>query len=303
MHDVVAQRSRISQSAGGEGDGKDGGGSSAMRQVRGDGSQFGQASVGSIHIGDRKRACPVCENTISSDNRSVVCSKCAKKFCETCEGYFRTERKRGEKPLCEKCFAENRQLVEQERRRRQKEEEQRKQEEERHRQEAAARQPQAGQIWTSPLSIEFVYLSAGTFTMGSAEFGDAPHQVTLTRSFYMGKYPVTQREWAMVMGNNPSDFKGDTRPVENVSWNDCQEFIRKLNAREGTNKYRLRTGSGSALATATTYSPATPGLTTTRMMRPTQWVGWVPTTGASTTCTAMSGSGAMIGMGIILQVP
>jgi len=65
--------------------------------------------------------------------------------------------------------------------------------------------------------------------------------VTLTRSFYMGKYPVTQREWAMVMGNNPSDFKGDTRPVENVSWNDCQEFIRKLNAREGTNKYRLPT--------------------------------------------------------------
>jgi len=55
----------------------------------------------------------------------------------------------------------------------------------------------------------------------------------------MGRYEVTQKEWREVMGNNPSYFKGDSLPVEQVSWDDVQEFIRKLNEEEGTNKYRL----------------------------------------------------------------
>jgi len=101
---------------------------------------------------------------------------------------------------------------------------------------------QFGQVWTSPSGMEFVSIPAGTFVMGSAEYGDAtPHQVTISRPFYLGKYQVTQLEWTMVMGNNPSDYKGDNRPVENVSWNDCQKFVRKLNAREGVNNYRLPT--------------------------------------------------------------
>ncbi len=108
--------------------------------------------------------------------------------------------------------------------------------------ELAARQPQAGQVWTSPSGMELVLIPAGTFIMGSAgESRATPHQVTISKPFYLGKYQVTQREWAMVMGNNPSYFKGDTRPVENVSWNECEEFIRKLNAREGVNKYRVPT--------------------------------------------------------------
>ena len=81
-----------------------------------------------------------------------------------------------------------------------------------------------------------VYVQGGTFMMGAtAEQGsdayddERPvHQVTLP-SFSICRYEVTQEEWQAVMGNNPSNFKGSKRPVENVSWNDCQEFIRKLN--------------------------------------------------------------------------
>jgi hypothetical protein len=58
------------------------------------------------------------------------------------------------------------------------------------------------------------------------------------KTFQIGKYEVTQAQWQAVMGNNPSQFKGDKLPVENVSWNDVQEFIKKLNAKTGKN-YRL----------------------------------------------------------------
>ncbi|MEZ4688491.1 MAG: formylglycine-generating enzyme family protein [Bacteroidia bacterium] len=51
--------------------------------------------------------------------------------------------------------------------------------------------------------------------------------------FHMGKYPVTQREWEAVMGNNPSVYKGANNPVENVSWHDCREYIKKLNEHTG----------------------------------------------------------------------
>ena len=65
------------------------------------------------------------------------------------------------------------------------------------------------------------------------------HSVTLS-SFYIGKYEVTQSLWEAVMGSNPSNRKGDNLPVENVSWNDCQTFLRKLNAMTGKN-FRLPT--------------------------------------------------------------
>ena len=50
------------------------------------------------------------------------------------------------------------------------------------------------------------------------------------RDFRMGKYEVTQAQWEAVMGENPSEFKGANHPVENVSWDDCQAFLAKLNA-------------------------------------------------------------------------
>ena len=92
-----------------------------------------------------------------------------------------------------------------------------------------------------------VYVSGGIFTMGAtseqgseADRDEKPtHQVTLS-SFSIGRYEVTQEEWEAVMGSNPSHFKGAKRPVERVSWNDCQTFIRKLNAMTGKN-FRLPT--------------------------------------------------------------
>ena len=92
-----------------------------------------------------------------------------------------------------------------------------------------------------------VRVEGGTFTMGatSEQGSDAfddekpAHVVTLS-SFSIGKYEVTQEEWQAVMGNNPSNFKGDKRPVEQVSWTDCQDFIRKLNAMTGK-RFRLPT--------------------------------------------------------------
>ena len=66
------------------------------------------------------------------------------------------------------------------------------------------------------------------------------HEVTLTKPFYMGKYEVTQEQWEEVMGNNPSYTKGAKLPVTKVSWNDCQEFIKKLN-KKTDGGYRLPT--------------------------------------------------------------
>jgi formylglycine-generating enzyme required for sulfatase activity len=88
---------------------------------------------------------------------------------------------------------------------------------------------------------EMVQVDGGTFTMGSpaSEAGrssnEVQHQVTVS-SFQIGKYEVTQGQWKAVMGDNPSSFtKGDNYPVENVSWDDVQEFHRKLNAATGKN--------------------------------------------------------------------
>ena len=86
--------------------------------------------------------------------------------------------------------------------------------------------------------MELVGVPAGEFMMGSpaAEPGrvvwEGPqHPVTLTQGFYMGIHEVTQAQWRVVMGTNPSVYKGDDRPVEIVSWNNCQQFLRRLNTR------------------------------------------------------------------------
>ncbi len=94
--------------------------------------------------------------------------------------------------------------------------------------------------------FDMVYVSGGTFMMGaSASDSEAfdsekpAHRVTLS-GYYIGKYEVTQKQWVEIMGSNPSYFKGDNLPVEQVSWTDVQEFIRRLNAKTGKN-YRLPT--------------------------------------------------------------
>jgi formylglycine-generating enzyme required for sulfatase activity len=94
------------------------------------------------------------------------------------------------------------------------------------------------------LTASFVQVPAGEFLMGS-ESGypdEKPiHDVTISRAFEMSKYEVTQAQWLTVMGNNPSDFKGADLPVENVSWDEVQIFLEKLNARKGGYTYRLPT--------------------------------------------------------------
>lgn len=93
---------------------------------------------------------------------------------------------------------------------------------------------------------EMVEVQGGSFDMGCTseqqDCGDdeKPLHSVKVSSFYMGKYEVSQKEWKAVMGKNPSNFKGDNLPVESVSWNDIQGFLRKLNELTGK-KYRLPT--------------------------------------------------------------
>ena len=92
------------------------------------------------------------------------------------------------------------------------------------------------------VTFKMILVNHGTFTMGSTleKPKTLAHKVTISKDYYMGETPVTQALWQAVMGDNPSEFKGDNNPVENVSWNDCQEFINKLNRLTGR-KFRLPT--------------------------------------------------------------
>jgi len=102
---------------------------------------------------------------------------------------------------------------------------------------------------TNSIGMKFVYIEPGSFDMGSPS--DEPgrrnneiqHKVILTQGYYMQTTEVTQGQWRSVMGNNPSRFKdcGDKCPVEKISWDDVQKFIKKLNQKEGVSIYRLPT--------------------------------------------------------------
>ncbi|MGD8845663.1 MAG: formylglycine-generating enzyme family protein, partial [Desulfobacteraceae bacterium] len=102
--------------------------------------------------------------------------------------------------------------------------------------------------------MEFVKLPPSQFAMGLSLDGNfskyiyrhgknPKHLVTLTKGFYIQTTEVTQEQWLAIMGENPSYFKncGKSCPVENVSWDDAQQFIKRLNALEKTVKYRLPT--------------------------------------------------------------
>ena len=102
------------------------------------------------------------------------------------------------------------------------------------------------------VKLELVLIPAGEFMMGSGDSAEATaalynqtfvkadafkkehpqHSVRITKPFYLGKYLVTQEQWEAVMGSNPSHFKGPKNPVEQVSWDDCQQFLEKLQQRQ-----------------------------------------------------------------------
>ncbi len=109
----------------------------------------------------------------------------------------------------------------------------------------AAAQPDLTNRW----GMRFVHIPAGTFLMGSPETepgretDETRHRVTLTRGFYMQTTEVTQGQWQAIMGENPSGYPelGENGPVEQVSWEQCQAFIKRLNMLEQSNAYRLPT--------------------------------------------------------------
>jgi len=123
------------------------------------------------------------------------------------------------------------------------------------------------------VKLEMVLIPAGKFLMGGKKIPVDPfsnikvaqpeedefpqHEVTLTKPFYMGKYEVTQEQWFEIMGENPSREKGRKLPVTNVSWNECQDFIKKLNAKTNGG-YRLPTEAeweySCRAGTSTAYS-------------------------------------------------
>jgi formylglycine-generating enzyme required for sulfatase activity len=107
---------------------------------------------------------------------------------------------------------------------------------------AGVKSASAATARTNSIGMEFVQIPAGSFMMGSGngESDEKPsHHVTISKLFYLGKYEVTQEQWMAVMGSNPSKFKNGQKPVEMVNWNDAQEFIKRLNKKEGHNRYRL----------------------------------------------------------------
>ncbi len=110
--------------------------------------------------------------------------------------------------------------------------------------------PNSGQMQSFTLSgtttLEMVWIDAGSFTMGSAaeEAGrqavEGPqYEVFISRGFWLGKYEVTQEQWRAVVGNNPSFYSGPQRPVESVSREDVDHFLRRLNSTAGQITYRL----------------------------------------------------------------
>ena len=104
---------------------------------------------------------------------------------------------------------------------------------------------------TNSFGMKLVLIHAGSFTMGSptTEVGmvnrESPHEVTVSNSYYLGVFEVTQGEYEKVMGNNPSKFRGAKNPVETVSWEDAVSFCKKLSEmpeeKAAGREYRLPT--------------------------------------------------------------
>ena len=101
-----------------------------------------------------------------------------------------------------------------------------------------AEAPEAGDVWANSLGMEFAWVPAGSFVMGSESSEAGGDEVPLTRveigeGYWLGRHEVTQGQWEAVMGTNPSHFDecGQDCPVESVSWDDVQEFLAELNGR------------------------------------------------------------------------
>ena len=131
--------------------------------------------------------------------------------------------------------------------------------------------------------IEMVLIPAGTFMMGSPESeevrldNETQHEVTLTNPFFMEKYPVTQEQWESLSMRNRSEAEGAKLPVTNVSWKDCQEFIKKLNDKtkggyrlptEAEWEYACRAGTSTAYSFGDNITPKDANLSQSKIDKP-----------------------------------
>jgi len=141
-----------------------------------------------------------------------------------------------------------------------------KQAKEKQKRHEVARAPEPGEVKAIDLgegvTLDLVWIPPGEFMMGSLAseegriYTEGPrHRVKITNGFWMGKYEVTQEQWEVIMGENPSLYKGNTNPVELVSWNDCQDFVNKLSLKlnidfrlpsEAEWEYACRAGTDTA---------------------------------------------------------
>jgi len=130
--------------------------------------------------------------------------------------------------------------------------------------------------------MNFVLIEAGIFYMGSQIFepgrdnDEKRHQETIKYKFYIQQTEVTQKQWKNIMGYNPSNFKNDEYPIENISWYDAKKFIRKLNSIDAKNKYRLPTEAEWEYAcragSQTAFSNGT--ITNVKICRNLDKIGW-----------------------------
>jgi len=204
-----------------------------------------------FNIGDKDfsaRHCPVCDKRITDNNEIESCTHCSLTFCESCA--YKAKKwaeKIGlekiplamldeyDEPMCKNCWRELRNVVDKL---------------DRYRESTGEKTGTGLEIEvevSGPKEMrnfagEFKLIPAGKFLMGGETgYSDSRqvHSVRLSEPFYIGIYQVTQEVWRAVMEDNTSRFKGDHLPVENVSWYDCQKFIKKLNRMERTYRYRL----------------------------------------------------------------
>ena len=219
--------------------------------------------------------CSECGNVIDSSNRKLRCKDCKKYFCETCEGWIdKVDQYKGYEvktgfPLCEDCYETSyqkqlknigRSIREQKEQKLEREEQERRlMEEERKRKIMSSPQ----YLWDHSLKVEEVLSEVQSLKEGlfrkKYEYERTKKSVEIRtnyigmkfvsisgRNYYMGKYTVTQKEWKLVMGTTPWKGKrkvkeGDDYPATYISGDDCQEFVKKLNVKEGKNKYRVPT--------------------------------------------------------------